>query len=330
MAAPTAQEFAALQNMVTLLQQQLNQLQPPPPPPAAPPPIPKVAKPFEFSGKSEQLEDFIHQCTLFLDLDQYSDRSKITFVLSYMKSGSALTWATQKLAEYSTANWVVVWADFLTQLRGTFGDVDRTKTARINIFEIKQGNKSVDDYNVAFMAKHTLSGFSDEASLEIWKKGLKVSILRRIYNEDPGPTDFAGWRTRASHYDRVDKELQARSVPTSSSSSKPRYIPATTSIPSSSKSSSTSTSSAPVKVKQERVDPTIAAQRKKDGQCILCGSPDHWANICPKRITPPVHSMHKLQGRGRGGYKGKSGSWRTVNVVDKKDSMNDKNASGST
>ena len=73
----------------------------------------------------------------------------------------------------------------------------------------KQGAKSADDYNVTFMAKHLLSGFSDKASLEIWKKGLKPSILQRIYNEAVEPANFAAWRAHASHYDRIDCELSA-------------------------------------------------------------------------------------------------------------------------
>ena len=283
-------------------------------------------------GRSETLERFIHQCILFLDLDNYTDRTKITFVLSYMKSGSALTWAEMKLAEYATANWVQTWAPFLIELRATFGDVSREKTARIQIFEHKQ-TKSVDEYNVAFMAEHHLTGFSDEASLEIWKKGLKPSILRRIYNEAAEPTDFAAWRARASHYDRVDRELQSRSVPTSSSSSsKPRHIPVTSS--SKPTSTPTTTASAPVKVKQERVDPAIASQRMEKGQCILCGSSDHWANVCPKRITAPVQSFHKTQGRGRGGYnkfgKKSSGPSRTVNTVNKMETSENKDTCGST
>jgi len=248
-----------------------------------------------------------------------------------MKSGSALTWAEQKLTEYATANWVQTWAQFLVDLRTSFGDVSREKIARIRIHELKQTG-SADDYNVAFLALHQLAGFNDEASLDIWKKGLKTSILRRIYNEATEPADFAAWRARASHYDRVDRELQSRSTShqTSSSSSKTRNIPVTSSS-TSSKSTSATTASAPVKVKQERVDPAIASQRKEKGQCILCGSSDHWANLCPKRITAPVQSSHKTSGRGRGGWKNKgAGSSRTVNSVDKMETSENKNTSGST
>jgi hypothetical protein len=224
-----------------------------------------VAKPGEFNGRSDQLEQFIHQCTLFLALGTFSDQQKVTTVLSYMKKGSALTWAKQKLNEYATANWVVTWANFLLELHATFRDVARDKVARIRIHEIKQ-TKTVDEYNVEFMALATPTGFNDEALIDIWKKGLKPNILRRIYNEATIPATFAAWRAHASHYDHVDREFNA-AFPrdhSSSTKSKTRHISSSSSTrqgtpTTSSTPKPTSTSSAPVKVKQEHIEESIFA-----------------------------------------------------------------------
>ena len=127
MSGPSPQGFAGLQATVMALQQQLiqqTQAIPPVAPPAPPTPnIPEAAKPTKFTRKLEQLEQFIHQCSLFLNSANDMDRAKITFVFSYMKSGSALTWAEMKLAEYSAANWDQTWDPFLVELRGAFGDV---------------------------------------------------------------------------------------------------------------------------------------------------------------------------------------------------------------
>src|SRR5262249_16072313 len=101
-----------------------------------------------------------------------------------------LTWAEQKMTQYSIAGWTTTFPEFLAKLRTAFRDVSREKTAHIKIFELKQTG-SVDDYNVKFLSQHILSGFSEEASLEIWKKGLKKLILRRIYNKPTKPADFA-------------------------------------------------------------------------------------------------------------------------------------------
>jgi hypothetical protein len=216
-AAPTAADFATLLQQFAAVQTQRIALQGA----AARQETPEVAKPDEFDGRSDQLEQFIHQCTLFLAVGPYTDRNKITTVLSYMKKGSALAWAEQKLDEYSTGNptgqlaiaaWAITWANFLVELRAAFGDVAREKLARIRIHDIKQ-TKTVDAYNVAFNAEQSHTGFNEEALLDIWKKGLKPSILRRIYNEATAPANFAAWHTCASHYDHVDQELSAAFPP---------------------------------------------------------------------------------------------------------------------
>ena len=343
MSGPTAQDFATLQALVVQLQNQLANLPPPLPaaaPAQAPPSPPEVNKPEEFDGRSERLDQFIHQCILSLALGNWNAQAKITFVLSYMKKGSALTWAEQKLNEYATGDpnvnpvvppWAITWDDFLVELRAAFGDISRQKTARIRIHDIKQGTRSVDEYNVEFMAEFGLTGFNEEAGLDIWKKGLKRSIVQRIYNDNPQPTTFAAWRTRGSHYDHVDRELNAafpkdHSKPQSrhigsSSSSKPTS--ASTSSPSSS-SKPTSTSSAPIKVKQERIEESIFAARVARGVCGVCEASDHRANKCPQRFS----NNHRGEpfGRGRGPKHGKNHK-RNVNNIEKEDKP--QNASGS-
>jgi len=336
----------ALNQLQALVQQQgatiqaqnhtIQQLQLPgqPPPPAAPAavvPIPKVAKPEDFDGRSEHLENFIHQCSLFLSLNNYTDQSKITLTLSYMKKGSALAWAEQKLAEYSTGQpnanpvvppWAITWPNFLTELRASFGDVSREQTARLHLPNLQQTH-SVDEYNVDFMGLYPLTGFNESAGIEIYKKGLKNHILRRIMNEATPPTNFAGWRTRASHYDRVDKEIReterhsstpskshkhGRTIPTTTSHSADRQRTLTASSSSASRtapasssstlSSSQRTTAAPAKVKQERIDPVLAAQRKEARLCILCGKVGHFANKCTNPINPGPILLPATERRG--------------------------------
>jgi Retrotransposon gag protein len=341
------QDFQNLQALVQQLQAQLAALPPQPlvapAPPPRPPSPPEVNKPEEFDGRSERLDQFIHQCILALSLGNWNDQAKITFVLSYMKKGSALTWAEQKLNEYATGNpnaqpaippWSIAWADFLNELRTAFGDISRQKTARIRIHDIKQGTRTVDEYNVEFMAEFGLTGFNEEAGLDIWKKGVKRSILQRIFNENPQPITFAEWRTRGSHYDHVDREINA-AFPRDHSKSQSRHIgssssskPTTVSTSTPSPSKPTSTSSAPVKVKQERIEESIFAARVARGVCGVCEAPDHRANKCPQRFS----NNHRGEpfGRGRGSPHGKKShkSSRNVNSVEKEETKS-QSASGS-
>lgn len=170
------------------------------------------------------------------------------------------------------------------------------------------------------MGQYPLTGFNEEAGIEFYKKGLKTDILRRIYNEPTAPADLAAWRTRASHYDRVDKELRATITPApkpSSSSYKARHIGSTSSTP-----VATTPSPAPEKIKQEKVEASLATYRKENNLCIICGKSGHWANVCPDRIVKPKEFKGLPSGRGRG----PPGKKRTVNNVESSDR---KDASGS-
>ena len=330
--AQAAQLLADVTALQQLTQQQtatIAQLQAAQPPaaPAAAPDRPKVNKPEEFDGRSESLENFIHQCTLFLSIGNYNNQSKITLTLSYMTKGSALAWAEQKLAEYMAgqpnaqppvAPWTITWDDFLVDLRASFGDISRAQTARLRLPNLQQ-TSSVDDYNVAFMGLYPLTGFNDITGIELYKKGLKNPILRRILNEVTPPADFAAWRTRASHYDRVDKEIREteRQSTTSTPKSSQRHGRTITTASSSTPSSTThrsstsasapttSTTAAPTKVKQERVEPTLAAQRKAAHLCIRCAKPGHYADKCPNPINhDPMIQVADRRGlpSGRGAH----------------------------
>lgn len=311
----------------------------------AAPAVPKIAKPEDYDGRPDSLEAFIHQCNLYLSVGTYTVRNKITFVLSYMKAGSALAWAESKLAEYShedpTTNpaivaWSIAYADFLVELRAAFGDVSRQKTARLDIQTVKQLH-GVDEYNVKFMSLFPLTGYNEITGIDMYRRGLKEGILRKIFAEPAEPVDFAAWRTRASHYDRVDRELKAtlasRQPSAPSSSSKSRHIQTTASTYSTKVTTTplptTSTSAAPVKVKYETIEPSLAAYRKSNKLCIICGKAGHFANVCPDRkvvVPTNIHEHRDQRGGGRGrGPHGKK-KQRTVNTIDTEEP---KNASGS-
>ena len=287
-------------------------VQPPPPAPAPSPPRLEVAKPADYDGKPATLDSFIHQCQLHFAAapaaTPYDDRGKVAFALSYMNKDSALVWAEQKLVEYSFEDlqaqppvraWTITWAAFLTELRATFGDMDRAQQARLKLPTIVQGNRTADEFNFKFMSVFPLTGFNDHAGLELWKKGLKPSILRRIFGEATLPADFAAWRARAAYYELVDCELRATITPLAprpahsshrgrtiaNSPSSPPPSTQRTPKPSSSTPSSSRSTPAPVKVKTERVEPVLAAQRMKDKLCIRCGLAGHFADKCLNPIN---------------------------------------------
>src|SRR2546425_4752852 len=162
----------------------------------------------------------------------------------------------------------------------------------------------------------------------MYKKGLNLSIVNKVWNRPPHPTTLSGWKRAASEVDHDACELRSyQNALHSSSTKKSHKIPSmstsssSTTAPTSSSSlktskptpSATTPSPAPIKVKREEISSALAAIRREKGQCLLCGSDDHWANVCPKKTTHVVgKSSSSTRGRGRGG---RGGGSRTIRVV---------------
>jgi hypothetical protein len=280
----TAEDFQRLQAEMLNLQNLIAQFQaaqPPLPLPAVAPVLPtiKINKPIVFDGTASEVLDFLHQCNLYIAAqpDALSEKSKILFALSYMTKGSAKTWGKQRLARYErVTHWVgATWHDFETEVRVAFGDIDHGVVARTELEKIKQGSLTADAYNVEFNKWRFDSGYNDEALINYYKKGLNVPLLKEVYRILPIPRTIIDWQTNTSQADRRWRELQAFHSSTSSSTSKRKDKPSSSSSSSSKPSTSSSSSSkatssssrttatvvssAPDKIKQEAVDPVIAA-----------------------------------------------------------------------
>ena len=140
--------------------------------------------------------------------------------MSYMKSGSALRWA-EMIMEEIAAQQFFTWKEFQDGLLATFSDTDRHATARLEIENVKQGNNTVDEYNIQFTEVAILTKYDKLTLIEKYKRGLKEAILSKIYALTALPTSLAEWRQRASLFDRRYRKLQQyhHGKPTSSSSS---------------------------------------------------------------------------------------------------------------
>jgi hypothetical protein len=97
-----AATMQALQHQNAVLQDQLDaQAVAAPPTPAPAPafaPEIKVAVLDVFNGASDHTEHFLHQCEVyFLGTPGLMAQQCVTFVLSYMSKGQALSWAEQML-----------------------------------------------------------------------------------------------------------------------------------------------------------------------------------------------------------------------------------------
>jgi hypothetical protein len=118
----------ALQAQNEAMQDQLD-AQPEQAPAPLPVPIPmveiKITTPDPYDGSSDKMEHFLHQCNIyFLGSPALLDHQCVTFVISYMNKGCALSWAEQMMGEVTHPNFVADWGMFKNNMRSSFGDSD--------------------------------------------------------------------------------------------------------------------------------------------------------------------------------------------------------------
>jgi hypothetical protein len=205
----------ALQHQNAALQDQLDVQAVAAPP--APAPVPahapeiKIAVLDVFDGASDRTEHFLHQCEVyFLGTPGLTAQQRITFMLSYMSKGRALSWAERTLEAVAHPDHVTDWGFFKEGVRRSFSDSDRVATARLKIKEIKQGRESVDDYIVQFEEHEGFTGFDDAALVEIFKEGLSTGILSHCYGLEAVPSTLPTWKEKSRLFYHNYVELQQR------------------------------------------------------------------------------------------------------------------------
>jgi hypothetical protein len=90
----------------------------------------------------------------------------VTFVISYMSKGRVLSWAEWMMGEVTCPNFVADLGVFKNNVRSSFGDSDRTVTARLRIKDVKQGCESMDNYIILFEEYEGFTSFDDATLVE--------------------------------------------------------------------------------------------------------------------------------------------------------------------
>lgn len=115
---------------------------------AAVPPPKELAlnKPNAFDGNPAQLEQFIMNCKLYLDVDRGvydNDQKKTGFIMSLLSEGSALVWKMQYYKANKAANNGVftapTLATILHDLQDSFKEVDGEGSSLVRLEKLQQG-----------------------------------------------------------------------------------------------------------------------------------------------------------------------------------------------
>jgi hypothetical protein len=268
----------ALQAQNEALQDQLDAQ---PAPPLAPPPVPvpaaeiKIATPDPYDGSSDKTEHYLHQCEVyFLGSPALSEHQRVTFAISYMSKGRALSWAEQMMEEVTCPDFVANWGTFKNNVRMAFGDSDHAAMAHLKIKEVKQGRESTDDYVVCFKEYEGFTGFDDMALVEAFKEGLAPQILSCCYGLETVPTTLTAWKEKSRLFYRNYIELQQRQQ---HQQGQPQQQGRCQPQPGSSCQSAHGPMAPPSSSTTPMVKTEATAGQAHHGKCYRCSGEGHWA-----------------------------------------------------
>ena len=217
-------QVAGLTAQLSALQAQLTAQSLPPYRPTAAPKPPKVAPPTPFSGAQDDLDRFQDECWVYLakrHAEFPDDRSKILFVLSYMKGGTAGPWATQKInalldrdhpdhATYSILTFDEFVAD---EMNTVFADPNREASARRVLATVRQGDDPVEELIRKFEIHGATSQLGDVGLIDRFEQALHPRLRESIYQLRPMPSTWQEWKQEASLLDNQWRRFQATRTP---------------------------------------------------------------------------------------------------------------------
>ena len=171
-------------------------------------------RPSLFSGESSECKSFLWQCKLFFELNPSSfpdDERKIVFVLSLL-SGRACKWKRTRFPSESTIT--CTFEEFFNEFTLVFSSKSVESHGLSNI---KQGNRSVEEYSEDFRVKTSASGWSDAMLRNIYLNALNKEIRKELATIDQ-PTTLEELICIATY---LDYRLQARVKPRSRKPAQP-------------------------------------------------------------------------------------------------------------
>jgi len=161
------------------------------PTPVAAPVVVEVALPPKFNGERSQVVGFINACHLFMQMrmGQVGERSRISWVLSYMQGRVAEIWKDNILDEITKGTSAVNTVEELfTKIRQEFGEFDEESRKVDELRVLEQRSRMVDEYVQEFKRVARGSGYEERALVKEFKRELGGVIRRRLAEAEMPPT----------------------------------------------------------------------------------------------------------------------------------------------
>jgi hypothetical protein len=171
----------------------------------------RVAAPNSFSGAAEEVDGFLSACWLNFQNDTVydTDRAKITFVLSYMKEGSAAIWADNVVKAMRNGEGTGSYTTYKTfedDVIANFKGGAQVEEAQSKIERLVQGTGTATAYFTLLDALNKTAGYDDTTMIRLLKVGLNRQVVQGIYNGSSGtglPKTYEGWKLEAIKQDGV-------------------------------------------------------------------------------------------------------------------------------
>ena len=185
------QQFNALMEQINNLRQEvvnLQQTQPQPqyqqqPDTPATRGIIKTHNPEEYNGNKASARRFLSDCQSFLGLNEHvyvTDKQKILYVLSYMRSGSAAEFK-EHILEAAKDHGHTSWDTFISTFEKPFLTSDIKGEAMTELAHLKQGQASADEYVQKFKMLAARAKLNDyEALLQYFLTGLNQPLFKKV------------------------------------------------------------------------------------------------------------------------------------------------------
>ena len=168
----------------------------------------RIGCPDEYDGKAETAQAWLDSVRLYLLINQalyHDDDRKIAYALSYMKKGSAATWAEvcrqQGFVNQSFGTFAVFESDF----EKTFGNAN-TQQEAMNWLATTciAAREQLQEYINQFKLNDICTKYNkikDAATfISYFSTGIPVGIMQQVQAMENVPTTITGWYEKAAHF----------------------------------------------------------------------------------------------------------------------------------
>ncbi|KAL0147986.1 hypothetical protein M9458_056713 [Cirrhinus mrigala] len=242
-----------------------------PVPPSEDPPAPStssaivpsspMARPAPYAGGAEECNGFLLQCSLVFTMQPAlypTDQSQIAFITSLL-TGPALRWAETIWHQGGPAVHSI--RTFTTHFKEVFGRSDGEVSAGEQLYHLKQGVMSTQEYSLRFRTLAAASGWNERSLLTTYRLGLEPKLRMQLaaLDDNMGLEKFIQLSLRCS--ERIHS-YQCNQEPDNNAPLRPSE-PASPSEPE------------PMILESSRLTSAERQRRLTRGLCMYCGASGH-------------------------------------------------------